>query len=61
MPGNAGRTWVATGTSGSDVSTDGGETWETMGEVGYNTMSFASAPCAAWAAGPDGRLAKLTD
>ncbi len=30
-------------------------------EAGYNAVSFARSPCAGWAAGPEGRLAKLTD
>lgn len=48
---------VAVGTSGADVSSDGGRTWTAVsGEVGFNAVS--SSKGAAWAAGPDGRIAR---
>jgi photosystem II stability/assembly factor-like uncharacterized protein len=52
------RTLIAVGTSGSDVSRNGGRTWST-----FDTSSFNSVVCVAdrtcWAAGPDGRVARL--
>jgi len=45
--------WVATGTSGSDYSTDGGKTWKVMGSDGYNAVSGN------WAVGPNGAVARL--
>lgn len=49
------RAWIATGTAGSDISTDGGNSWRTFDEGNYNAMSFAQG--AGWAVGPRGRIA----
>ena len=57
VPGSGGRTLVAVGTSGSDRSTDGGETWQPMDTLALNAVSFAS-PAAGWAVGPGGRIAR---
>jgi photosystem II stability/assembly factor-like uncharacterized protein len=51
------RTFVATGPVGSAVSTDGGVTWRRLEGPGFNTVSCAGATC--WAAGVDGRVARL--
>ncbi len=64
-PGNDGQVLIAAGTSGSDLSLDGGETWTPLkaasGEpLNLNAVAFGDSPCAAWAAGPEGRLARLT-
>lgn len=58
-PGTDGRVLVAVGTSGSDVSLDGGETWTPLGTENFNVISFGRSSCAGWAAGPEGRLARL--
>lgn len=54
----AARTVLAVGPSGSDVSTDGGRSWET-----FDTGSFDSVECtddgACWASGEQGRVASL--
>ena len=50
------KLWVCTGTSGSDYSTDGGQTWNTFDSGNYNAISFASSK-AGWAVGPRGRIA----
>jgi photosystem II stability/assembly factor-like uncharacterized protein len=47
---------VATGTSGSDVSHDGGITWLPLDTAGYNALSFHSNT--GWAVGPEGRIAR---
>lgn len=52
------RTWIATGTSGSDISVDGGRTWKAFDEGAFNAMSAVSSE-SAWAVGPKGRIAKL--
>ena len=44
---------IATGTSGSEWSEDGGKTWKGFGEAGYNAVSGG------WAVGPSGRIAIL--
>ena len=52
------HTLLAVGTSGSDVSRDGGRSWST-----FDTGAFNAVVCVAdrscWAAGPDGRVARL--
>ncbi len=58
-PGADGQVWIAAGTSGSDLSLDGGATWEPLGTEVANAVRFGGSPCAAWTAGPDGRLARL--
>jgi photosystem II stability/assembly factor-like uncharacterized protein len=50
--------WIATGTSGSDVSTDNGNTWKQFDSGAFNAISFTSDG-AGWAVGPKGRLALL--
>jgi hypothetical protein len=58
VPGADGRVVIAVGTSGSDYSTDGGETWTAIDTVGFNTVAFARAGgTAGWAVGPRGRVA----
>jgi photosystem II stability/assembly factor-like uncharacterized protein len=71
VPGTAGRALVAVGTSGSDFSMDGGETWVPIDTLGFNTVAFAAAGArvgtgeaggggrsAGWAVGPGGRVAR---
>ena len=50
------RLWIATGPSGSDVSSDGGRSWRPFDGGAFNAMSFG-AGAAGWAVGPNGRLA----
>ena len=52
------KMWIATGTSGSDASVDGGRTWRSFDQAGYNAMSFAGS--AGWAVGPGGMIAKAS-
>ncbi len=47
------------GVSGSDVSTDGGNSWTPSGQQGYHAISFAPDG-AGWAVGSQGRIAVLT-
>ena len=58
VPGAATPTLVAVGPSGSDISTDDGRTWQSMGTTGYHSVSFAPDG-AGWAVGADGRVAKF--
>jgi photosystem II stability/assembly factor-like uncharacterized protein len=58
VPGTQGRTLVAVGPTGSDVSVDGGESWRPMGTTGFNSVGFA-APAAGWAVGEDGLVARF--
>jgi photosystem II stability/assembly factor-like uncharacterized protein len=50
------KLWIAAGTSGADVSTDGGRNWKQFDTGNYNAISFASGK-AGWAVGPRGRIA----
>ena len=52
------KLWIATGTSGSDLSGDGGRTWKLFDEGSYNALSFAAGG-AGWAAGAHGRIARF--
>ncbi|MDY7088067.1 MAG: oxidoreductase, partial [Actinomycetota bacterium] len=53
-----GRTALAVGPTGSDISYDGGRTWKR-----FDTGSFDAVECtptgACWASGEKGRVAKL--
>jgi photosystem II stability/assembly factor-like uncharacterized protein len=61
VPGTNGQVVVAVGTSGSDYSTDGGETWTPIDTAGFNAVAFARARgTAGWAVGGRGRIAKWT-
>ena len=51
------KAWIATGTSGSDVSFDAGQTWQTFDTVAYNALG--SADGTVLAVGPSGRIARL--
>jgi photosystem II stability/assembly factor-like uncharacterized protein len=54
LPGR--KLLIVTGTSGSDVSNDGGKTWSLFDSGAYNAMSFVPSG-AGWAVGPQGRIA----
>ncbi|HEV8145153.1 MAG TPA: YCF48-related protein [Bryobacteraceae bacterium] len=49
------KLWIAIGTSGSDWSSDAGETWKQFDKAAYNAMSFAGD--SGWAVGPQGAIA----
>jgi len=52
------KIWIAAGTSGADISTDGGQNWKPFDSGNYNAVSFASSQ-AGWAVGPAGRIARF--
>ncbi len=49
--------WIATGTSGSDISVDDGKTWKQFDTGNYNAMSLFGHT--GWAVGPKGAIARL--
>lgn len=49
---------VAVGTSGSDVSTDGGQTWSPLDESNFNAVQISPAGVA-FAVGGGGRIARM--
>jgi photosystem II stability/assembly factor-like uncharacterized protein len=53
-----GNTAIAVGLSGSDVSTDGGTTWQRFDDGSLDTVDCAN-PNACWASGAGGRVAYL--
>ena len=55
-----GTSLVAVGPAGSDVSADGGKSWNAIGEEGFHSVSFAPASGAGWAVGENGRIARYT-
>jgi photosystem II stability/assembly factor-like uncharacterized protein len=52
------KVWIAVGTSGSDISRDGGNSWTPFDSGAYNAIGTGGAD-AAWAVGPGGRIGKL--
>jgi len=48
---------ITTGPSGTDQSTDGGESWSPVSRTGFHTLSFVSR-FTLWAAGSDGQVAR---
>jgi photosystem II stability/assembly factor-like uncharacterized protein len=52
------KVWIAVGTSGSDISIDGGNSWKTFDHGAYNAIGAAGRD-AVWAVGPGGRVGKL--
>ena len=52
------KIWIAVGTSGADMSADGGKNWKPIDRGNYNAVSFASSK-AGWAVGPKGLIAKF--
>jgi photosystem II stability/assembly factor-like uncharacterized protein len=55
-----GRSFIATGPPGSAMSRDVGVSWAPLDGPGYNTVSCAGALSSCWAAGTQGRVARLT-
>jgi hypothetical protein len=53
-----GRVAIAVGPSGSDVSTDGGHSWDRFDDGSFDTVDCAGG-WACWASGEQGRVAKL--
>lgn len=49
---------LAVGPTGTDLTTDGGRTWRTVDSGSYDTVDCASGP-SCWAAGEQGRVARL--
>jgi hypothetical protein len=49
---------VAVGSNGSDISSDGGKTWRSLGKENLNAVQ-ADRRNTAWAAGPNGMIARI--
>ncbi len=59
VPGTNPPMILAAGSHGISLSTDDGLTWTRSDSVGFNSLSFGPAKESGWAAGSDGRLAKI--
>ena len=55
---NGRKVWIAVGTSGSDISGDGGQSWKAFDSGAYNAIGTGGGD-AVWAAGPGGRVGHL--
>lgn len=53
------ESWIAVGTSGSDICTGDARMWQGFDDGPFNSLSVASDG-AVWAVGPEGRIARLT-
>ena len=54
------KTLIAVGSSGSDVSYDGGKTWKNLDRENYNSVQ-AKGKNAIWAVGANGLIARFSD
>lgn len=52
------KAWIAVGTSGSDISSDG-RNWTHFDSGSYNAIGVAGSGDAVWAVGPGGRIGRL--
>jgi photosystem II stability/assembly factor-like uncharacterized protein len=59
VPGTARPTLIVVGPTGSDVSTDGGESWSQLGAIGFHAVGFARVTDAGWAVGDAGLIARF--
>jgi len=50
---------LAAGPTGTDISFDQGRSWQPIDTTGYHVLSAGDGRKAMWAAGPEGRVAKL--
>ena len=55
---SSGRILVAVGSNGTDVSTDGGSTWEKASKKGFHAVQFSPKGSVGWASGGKGAIAK---
>ena len=51
---------IAVGTNGSDISSDGGKTWRTLGNEDLNSVASLHYTRIVWAVGPKGLVVKLS-
>jgi photosystem II stability/assembly factor-like uncharacterized protein len=53
------RWLIAVGPNGTDISKDGGHSWQLVNELGFHSVQFAPDGAVGWATGADGRVAKI--
>jgi photosystem II stability/assembly factor-like uncharacterized protein len=59
VPPTAEPLLVAVGPTGSDLSTDGGESWLPLGKMGFHSVGFSEPVDGGWAVGEDGMIARF--
>lgn len=59
VPGRE-RMLLAVGPTGSDWSSDGGQSWRPAGGEGYDALSLSRTGDVGWAVGANGRIARVT-
>jgi len=52
--------YICVGTNGSDITKDGGKTWQNISSEGFNTIRFAQNGKIGWAVGNKGKIFKFT-
>lgn len=52
--------FISTGTNGTDISMDWGESWTMLSDEGFNAIEFVPGEFVGYAVGSKGRIAKLT-
>ena len=50
---------ITVGTNGSDISTDGGRSWQRFSRLSLNSVASEPEGYAVWSVGPDGHVARL--
>ena len=50
--------FVCVGTNGTDMSTDQGNTWKKVSEIGFHAIAFERKGSSGWAVGGDGKVAR---
>jgi photosystem II stability/assembly factor-like uncharacterized protein len=58
VPGSKGQRLIAVGPAGTDLSTDGGRTWASIGDDGFHALGVSATGRTAWAVGEQGRIAR---
>ena len=59
LPGTDGKTAIATGPGGTDVSWDGGRSWQPLTSEGWHAVELTPDGCSGWLSGSDGRIARI--
>jgi photosystem II stability/assembly factor-like uncharacterized protein len=59
VSGTTEPTVVAVGPTGSDFSTDGGESWNPLGKLGFHAVGFAAPTGGGWGVGENGLIARF--
>lgn len=54
-----GRTAIAVGPNGSDLTSDGGRSWTPISRAGFDAVQCVRRSC--WASGPEGKVARLRE